>query len=72
MVREYARTVVDVIARRTRLAFLNWDAASEAVPRVAALMARELGWDDARVEAEVAAAHAFMRTMLGKTPAAKL
>lgn len=72
MVREYARTVVDVIARRTRLAFLNVEAAAEAVPRVAELMAAELGWDAGRVAEETAAAHAFLRTMVGRTPASKL
>ena len=39
---EMARTVEDVLARRTRALFLNSKAALEMVPRVAALMAREL------------------------------
>lgn len=43
-VREYACTAVDVLARRTRLAFLNVHAAEEALPRVIELMARELEW----------------------------
>ena len=43
-VREYAATAVDILARRTRLAFLNVRAAEEALPRVIELMARELGW----------------------------
>jgi len=43
-VREYAATVVDVLARRTRLAFLNVRAAEESIPRVVELMSRELGW----------------------------
>ena len=42
--REYACTAVDIIARRTRLAFLNVHAAEEAVPRVIELMAKELNW----------------------------
>lgn len=44
-VREYARTAVDMIARRIRLAFLNVEAAQEALPRVIDIMAEELQWD---------------------------
>jgi glycerol-3-phosphate dehydrogenase len=40
---EMARTVEDVLARRTRALFLNASAAIEAAPRVAHLMAAELG-----------------------------
>ena len=39
---EYALTVTDVVARRTRLAFLDTDAAEKAVDRVTELMAKEL------------------------------
>jgi glycerol-3-phosphate dehydrogenase len=42
---EMARTVEDVLARRTRALFLNADAARASAPRVAALIARELGYD---------------------------
>jgi glycerol-3-phosphate dehydrogenase len=44
---EMARTVEDVLARRTRALFLNARAASEMAPRVAELLARELGRDEA-------------------------
>jgi glycerol-3-phosphate dehydrogenase len=44
---EMARTVEDVLARRTRALFLNAGAALEAAPKVASLMARELGLDGA-------------------------
>ena len=44
---EMARTVEDVLARRTRALFLNARAAIEMAPRVAELMAKELGRDDA-------------------------
>ncbi|RKO95898.1 DAO-domain-containing protein, partial [Caulochytrium protostelioides] len=40
--REYACKVVDVIARRTRLAFLNAQAANDTLPRVIEIMAEEL------------------------------
>lgn len=49
---EYAQTAVDVLARRTRLAFLNAQAALEALPRVIDIMAGELGWDKTRQERE--------------------
>ena len=43
--REMARTVEDVLARRTRALFLDAQAAAEAAPLVARLLARELGRD---------------------------
>jgi glycerol-3-phosphate dehydrogenase len=47
--------VADVLARRSRALFLNTAAAVEMAPRVAALMARELGRDAAWAAAEVKA-----------------
>ncbi len=44
---EMARTVEDVLARRTRALFLNARAASAMAPRVAELMAQELSRDQA-------------------------
>jgi glycerol-3-phosphate dehydrogenase len=52
--RELARTVEDVLARRTRALFLNARAAIEMAPTVAALMARELGRGDDWIGAQVA------------------
>ncbi len=43
---EMARTVEDVLARRTRALFLDARAAIEAAPTVASLLARELGRSD--------------------------
>jgi glycerol-3-phosphate dehydrogenase len=42
---EAARTVDDVLARRTRSLLLNARAASETAPKVASIMAKELGHD---------------------------
>jgi glycerol-3-phosphate dehydrogenase len=42
---EAARTVDDVLARRTRCLLLNARAASEAASKVASIMAKELGYD---------------------------
>lgn len=50
---EMARTVEDVLARRTRALFLNARAAEEMAPAVAHLMGAELGWDASRESAEV-------------------
>ncbi|EPQ03417.1 Glycerol-3-phosphate dehydrogenase, mitochondrial [Myotis brandtii] len=47
-IKEYACTAVDMISRRTRLAFLNVQAAEEALPRIVELMGRELNWNDAK------------------------
>ncbi len=44
---EMARTAEDVLARRTRVLFLNAAAAEAMAPRVAELLARELGHDAA-------------------------
>ena len=52
---EMARTVEDVLARRTRALFLNAQAALEMAPGVADAMAIELGWDNAVKEKQLAA-----------------
>ncbi len=52
---EMARTVEDVLARRTRALFLNARAAVLMAPRVAELMARELGHDPAWQDNQVRA-----------------
>ena len=46
--REYACTAIDIIARRTRLAFLNVHVAEEILPTIVDIMARELGWSAER------------------------
>jgi len=51
---EMARTLEDVLARRTRALFLNASAAIEASPAVADLLAQELGWDEAMKHDQVA------------------
>ncbi|KAH7885511.1 FAD dependent oxidoreductase-domain-containing protein [Phlebopus sp. FC_14] len=49
---EYACTALDVLARRTRLAFVNAHAALAALPRVIEMMSRELGWSREREREE--------------------
>ncbi|KAI8908122.1 FAD dependent oxidoreductase-domain-containing protein [Powellomyces hirtus] len=68
--REYACTAVDVIARRTRLAFLNAQAALEALPRVIDIMAEELNWNDARKKQELAQGKDFLKYMGLRDPSA--
>jgi glycerol-3-phosphate dehydrogenase len=50
---EMARSVEDVLARRTRALFLNARAAEAIAPEVARLMAGELGWDGSRQAGQV-------------------
>jgi glycerol-3-phosphate dehydrogenase len=52
---EMARTVEDVLCRRTRSLFLNAKAAIEAAPKVASLMAHELGYDSTWESKQLAA-----------------
>jgi glycerol-3-phosphate dehydrogenase len=52
---EMARTVDDVLARRLRALFLNAAAAVEMAPKVAAILAREVGRDAAWTAAQVRA-----------------
>lgn len=65
---EYAATVPDFIARRTRLSFLNVEATVETLPRVIDLMAEELGWDKKRKDAEFKSSIDFLQSM-GLQPA---
>jgi glycerol-3-phosphate dehydrogenase len=51
---EMARTVEDVLARRTRALFLNARAAMAMAPETARLLARELGRDEAWQRQQVA------------------
>jgi glycerol-3-phosphate dehydrogenase len=52
--REMARTLTDVLARRTRCLILDRDATAAAAPDVADLLAAELGWDDAERQLQLA------------------
>ncbi|HTR25421.1 MAG TPA: glycerol-3-phosphate dehydrogenase/oxidase [Terriglobales bacterium] len=56
---EMARTVEDVLARRTRALFLNVRAATEIATDVAELMAPELAWNDRAKAMQVAAFRAI-------------
>lgn len=60
---EYAQTIVDVIARRTRLSFLDCQSALEAIPKVGSLMQKELNWSSVRKEQEMKDAKEFLKQM---------
>ena len=60
---EYAQTAMDVLARRTRLAMLNSQAALEALPRVITIMGKELGWDKEREAKEWTNGVQYLLTM---------
>ncbi len=60
---EYAQTAIDVIARRTRLAFLNAQAAFDALPRIVDIMSEELGWSYWHRQVQIAAAVKFLGSM---------
>jgi len=66
---EMARTVDDVLSRRTRALQLDARAAQEAAPAVAGLLARELGRDRAWVAGQIAAFTAVAR---GHLPAGSM
>ncbi|KAF4417191.1 glycerol-3-phosphate dehydrogenase [Fusarium acutatum] len=60
---EYAQTAVDVLARRKRLAFLNAQAALEALPKVIDIMAEELKWSRQRKDLEWKESVAYLESM---------
>jgi glycerol-3-phosphate dehydrogenase len=64
-VKEYARSAIDVIARRTRMSFLNVLAADEALPRIVEIMAAELGWSKQKQKDELEHAKEFLKREMG-------
>ena len=50
---EGAMHLEDVLARRTRISIEAWDRGVSAAPVAAALMATELGWDEAKTQYEI-------------------
>ncbi|XP_055870450.1 glycerol-3-phosphate dehydrogenase, mitochondrial-like isoform X2 [Biomphalaria glabrata] len=66
-VREYACRAIDIVARRTRLSFINVHAAQEALPRIIDIMAEELKWDEKTKKCELSEAEAFLCSQMGKS-----
>ncbi|XP_078700502.1 glycerol-3-phosphate dehydrogenase, mitochondrial-like isoform X1 [Branchiostoma floridae x Branchiostoma belcheri] len=63
--KEYACTAIDVIARRTRLAFQNVQAAETALPTIIRILGQELGWSKQRCKEEEEAAKEFLYMEMG-------
>ena len=57
---EMAQTVKDMLTTRMRLAYLNSEAAKQCIPRVADLMAKELGWSKRERDAQVRTATEYI------------
>ncbi|CAH0405102.1 unnamed protein product [Chilo suppressalis] len=65
-VREYACTAVDMVARRLRLAFLNVQAAAEALPAIIDLMGEELSWSAGERQKQMKMASEFLANEMGQ------
>jgi glycerol-3-phosphate dehydrogenase len=50
---EMALTLRDMLARRWRLEMMDWQAVQDLIPKVADLMAAELGWSEQQKEAAI-------------------
>jgi len=57
---EFARSSADILARRTRLYWLDQQATLAAIPRVAELLAKTLGWNEAQRRTDIAAASDYL------------
>jgi len=62
-VNEYAQTCVDVLARRTRLAFLDAEKSKQALPKVAEILGAHLHWDEEKKQKEIEDALKYLETM---------
>ena len=67
---EAARTVEDILARRTRALFLDAAAAATTIERVAEIFAEELGLAPEKLAAMIASAHENARRFIPAPPAA--
>lgn len=61
---EYAVHATDILARRTRLAFLDNQAARMALPIIVSVMAEELKWNKTRIQEELKLSEEFLDTMI--------
>ncbi|AYU80177.1 glycerol-3-phosphate dehydrogenase (FAD-dependent), mitochondrial [Leishmania infantum JPCM5] len=63
---EHCEHVMDFIARRTRIAFVNAEQAEQVVPRVTELMGQVKGWGNSKRNAERAAAYSALASFQGR------
>ncbi|XP_059169432.1 glycerol-3-phosphate dehydrogenase, mitochondrial-like isoform X2 [Physella acuta] len=66
-IREYACRAIDIVARRTRLSFINVHAAQEALPRIVDIMAEELKWDEKTKKRELEEAECYLCNDMART-----
>lgn len=59
---EMCRSAQDFLARRSRLAFLDYKAAQRALPRVVELLGKELGWSGWKTKEELREGRKFLET----------
>lgn len=57
---ESARSTADILGRRLRLSFLDREATRLAIPTVSALLGKEMGWDQARIDKETESAKSYL------------
>ncbi|XP_017037349.1 probable glycerol-3-phosphate dehydrogenase, mitochondrial [Drosophila kikkawai] len=62
---EYACSLVDVVARRLRVAFVDAVATLHMMPKVLKIMAAEIGWDEGEQKKQMAAAQEFLVRQMG-------
>jgi len=67
---QYARKASDLLGQRTRLAFLNVQAAESAVDRIVELMGDELGWSQQEKTEQTVQAMDFLASFAGPEPSA--
>ena len=66
---EMACKIRDVLARRMRLEFLDWQAAAQAAPKVAEIMAQQLGWSSDQTTKELADYQLFIADLIARKKA---
>ncbi|EDW88340.2 glycerol-3-phosphate dehydrogenase, mitochondrial isoform X1 [Drosophila yakuba] len=62
---EYACTLVDIIARRLRIAFMDAAATLHMLPRILKIMAAEKGWEEEQQQKQMQAAQEFLVRQMG-------
>uniref|UniRef100_A0A1I8JR87 glycerol-3-phosphate dehydrogenase n=1 Tax=Macrostomum lignano TaxID=282301 RepID=A0A1I8JR87_9PLAT len=62
---EYACRAIDILARRTRLAFTNVPRRRRGPARVVAIMAEELGWSDEKCREELKHCKRYLQHEMG-------
>lgn len=62
---EYACHLVDIISRRSRVAFIDCQLTSEIMDKVASIMAKCLNWNNKTIKNEINEALAFLNEQMG-------